>query len=231
MLSSLQPGSYALIPSTFEAGVAADFNLRVHASFAIGAKLLPQEDAGRFTKLIRGKWTETSAGGGPRSTSYRTNPTYRFVVASACLFRCVDFAPVFFGTAQNAEEQTCTQSAPSAGSASARCPHERDNLCCRAKCRWWRSTRSGSRQQRSLFDFRCGLCHTRDPLEAIYSRLLDHTFDLLTRRAGFLHPYCAIRSPHLARVVVAGGKLSNSASKKGNALLRTHNIAYGGSAV
>ena len=133
VLPSLQPGSYTLIPSTFEAGVAAEFKLRVHASFATDVKLLPQEAAGRFTKLMRGKWTETSAGGGPRNASYRTNPTYRVMVPSACLMRCVAFALVFLGLTQGAEEQIHTQGPPSATSANARRSHQRDDLCCRTR--------------------------------------------------------------------------------------------------
>ena len=97
VLPSLQPGFYILIPSTFEAGVPTSFTLRTHASFTTEVKLLPQEDAGRFTRLVRGKWTETSAGGGPRNASYRSNPTYKLVAPSACLVRCVAFALVSLG--------------------------------------------------------------------------------------------------------------------------------------
>lgn len=83
----LQPGRYALVPSCYDAGTNASYTLKIHSTCLIEPTLSPQEDAGRFVKMVRGRWTAATAGGNRSLSSYIDNPRFRIKVAAPCELR------------------------------------------------------------------------------------------------------------------------------------------------
>lgn len=55
-VENLLPGAYMLLPSTFASRTAADFVMSIKTSWLCEPKLLPPEDAGKFTKTVSGTW-------------------------------------------------------------------------------------------------------------------------------------------------------------------------------
>ncbi|TFY58424.1 hypothetical protein EVJ58_g6422 [Rhodofomes roseus] len=79
----LPVGDYTLIASTFEPQQFGSFRLRVESQLRFELTPIPQEGAGMFDKVVRGAWTAETAGGGPSSSRYTTNPRYEVQVDTA----------------------------------------------------------------------------------------------------------------------------------------------------
>ncbi|KAI0774825.1 hypothetical protein BD413DRAFT_603407 [Trametes elegans] len=77
------PGDYTLIVSAFEPRHVGKFALRVQSSDQFELTPVPHEGAGMFSKVVRGAWTDGTAGGGPSFGSYATNPAYEIHVPTA----------------------------------------------------------------------------------------------------------------------------------------------------
>ncbi|EIN06603.1 hypothetical protein PUNSTDRAFT_115140 [Punctularia strigosozonata HHB-11173 SS5] len=71
---SLQPGDYTVIVSAFEPQHLGHFTLLVECSENVRLEPIPQEGAGMYSKVVRGEWAGDSAGGGPNSPMYGSNP-------------------------------------------------------------------------------------------------------------------------------------------------------------
>ncbi|EPT00398.1 hypothetical protein FOMPIDRAFT_1122801, partial [Fomitopsis schrenkii] len=69
-------GDYTLILSAFEPQQQGPFKLRIESQLRFDLTPIPQEGAGMFSKVVRGAWTAETAGGGPSSSRYATNPLY-----------------------------------------------------------------------------------------------------------------------------------------------------------
>ncbi|KZT69626.1 cysteine proteinase, partial [Daedalea quercina L-15889] len=79
----LPVGDYTLILSTFEPQQLGSFKLRVESQLPIDLTPIPQEGAGMFKRVCEGAWTDKTAGGGPGSNRYVTNPRYEVQVDTA----------------------------------------------------------------------------------------------------------------------------------------------------
>ncbi|TBU31057.1 hypothetical protein BD311DRAFT_657405, partial [Dichomitus squalens] len=80
-------GDYTLVVSAFEPHHIGKFDMRVECSDRFDLTPIPQEGAGMFSKAIRGEWTVETAGGGPSSGSYSSNPTYELQVPTPAQLR------------------------------------------------------------------------------------------------------------------------------------------------
>ncbi|KAI0753163.1 hypothetical protein C8Q80DRAFT_1097736, partial [Daedaleopsis nitida] len=78
----IPPGDYTLVVSAFEPRHIGKFNLRVECSERFDLTPILQEGAGMFDKVVRGQWTSDTAGGGPSSSRYTSNPIYELQVPS-----------------------------------------------------------------------------------------------------------------------------------------------------
>ncbi|RPD57666.1 cysteine proteinase, partial [Lentinus tigrinus ALCF2SS1-6] len=78
----IPPGDYTLVVSAFEPLHLGKFALRLECSDRFEITPILQEGAGMFSKHIRGEWTAESAGGGPSSGTYTSNPMYELNVPS-----------------------------------------------------------------------------------------------------------------------------------------------------
>jgi calpain-7 len=76
LTACIPAGTYILLPSAFTAGEEAAFTLDVKTSLPISLTSLPQEDAGKFTKNIRGQWSGKTAGGCGKNATYYNNPRF-----------------------------------------------------------------------------------------------------------------------------------------------------------
>ncbi|KAH9920918.1 uncharacterized protein B0H18DRAFT_1121645 [Fomitopsis serialis] len=76
----LSAGDYTLVLSSFEPQQLGSFKLRVESQSRFELTPISQEGAGMFNKVIRGAWTTETAGGGPSSSRYATNPLYEVQV-------------------------------------------------------------------------------------------------------------------------------------------------------
>ncbi|KAM5543052.1 hypothetical protein V8D89_003436 [Ganoderma adspersum] len=74
------PGDYTLVVSAFEPRHIGKFSLKLECSDRFDLTPILQEGAGMFSKVIRDEWTAETAGGGPSSGTYATNPTYELHV-------------------------------------------------------------------------------------------------------------------------------------------------------
>ncbi|TBU43387.1 hypothetical protein BD309DRAFT_991045 [Dichomitus squalens] len=83
----IPPGDYTLVVSAFEPHHIGKFDLRVECSDRFDLTPIPQEGAGMFSKVVRGEWTVETAGGGPSSGSYSSNPTYELQVSAPAQLR------------------------------------------------------------------------------------------------------------------------------------------------
>ncbi|EJF55966.1 hypothetical protein DICSQDRAFT_175357 [Dichomitus squalens LYAD-421 SS1] len=73
----IPPGDhYSLVVSAFELHHIGKFDLRVECSDRFDLTPIPQEGVGMLSKAVRGECTGETAGGGPSSSSYSSNPTY-----------------------------------------------------------------------------------------------------------------------------------------------------------
>ncbi|KAI0724162.1 hypothetical protein C8Q72DRAFT_786967, partial [Fomitopsis betulina] len=79
----LSAGDYTLILSAFEPQQQGPFKLRIESQLRFDLTPIPQEGAGMFSKVVRGAWTAETAGGGPSSSRYATNPLYEIQVDTA----------------------------------------------------------------------------------------------------------------------------------------------------
>ncbi|KAI1791151.1 hypothetical protein LXA43DRAFT_1082820 [Ganoderma leucocontextum] len=78
----IPPGDYTLVISAFEPRHIGKFSLIVECSDRFDLTPILQEGAGMFSKGLRGEWTAETAGGGPSSGAYASNPTYELHVPS-----------------------------------------------------------------------------------------------------------------------------------------------------
>ncbi|RPD57684.1 cysteine proteinase, partial [Lentinus tigrinus ALCF2SS1-6] len=78
----IPPGDYTLVVSAFEPRHVGKLALRLECSDRFEITPILQEGAGMFSKHIRGEWTAESAGGGPSSGTYTSNPMYELNVPS-----------------------------------------------------------------------------------------------------------------------------------------------------
>ncbi|PIL33578.1 hypothetical protein GSI_04201 [Ganoderma sinense ZZ0214-1] len=78
---NIPPGDYTLVMSAFEPRHIGKFSLKVECSDRFDLTPILQEGAGMFSKVIRDEWTEQTAGGGPSSGTYASNPTYELHVS------------------------------------------------------------------------------------------------------------------------------------------------------
>ncbi|KAI0690918.1 hypothetical protein C8T65DRAFT_87074 [Cerioporus squamosus] len=79
----IPPGDYTLVLSPFEPRHVGKFALRLECSDRFDIMPILQEGAGMFSKVVRGEWTADSAGGGPSTGKYASNPMYELHVPSA----------------------------------------------------------------------------------------------------------------------------------------------------
>ncbi|EPQ32386.1 uncharacterized protein PFL1_00582 [Pseudozyma flocculosa PF-1] len=86
--TSVQPGTYTLVVSTFQPGQVGPFVLSVECSTPIRIQPIPQEGAGMYARTIRGGWSKArgTAGGPPSSGAYEANPRYRLTVSRPSTF-------------------------------------------------------------------------------------------------------------------------------------------------
>ncbi|KAF8328978.1 hypothetical protein F5887DRAFT_1082791 [Amanita rubescens] len=81
----LAPGDYSMVVSAFEPHHLDSFTLSVNSTAPFDLRPIPQEGAGMYQKLIKGEWTEESAGGSPSFDKYAINPIYE--IESPCQFQ------------------------------------------------------------------------------------------------------------------------------------------------
>ncbi|TFK84241.1 cysteine proteinase [Polyporus arcularius HHB13444] len=82
-LGRIPPGDYTLVVSVFEPRHIGKFALRLECSDRFDITPIQQEGAGMFSKVARGEWAAESAGGGPSSGKYTSNPMYELNVSAA----------------------------------------------------------------------------------------------------------------------------------------------------
>lgn len=77
------------MPYTHEHGTEGAFKLQLRSNVDVKPVLLPAEDAGMYIKVIKGKWQDSTAAGGPSHGRYSFNPQYRFRCSKRGTFRSV----------------------------------------------------------------------------------------------------------------------------------------------
>ncbi|GLB37855.1 putative peptidase C2 family protein [Lyophyllum shimeji] len=79
----ISPGDYNVILSAFEPRYTGPFSLKIDSSLPFELRPIPQEDAGMYTKVVRGAWKRDTAVGGPTSDQYSKNPIFEIDVPTS----------------------------------------------------------------------------------------------------------------------------------------------------
>ncbi|KAI6007673.1 hypothetical protein F5J12DRAFT_85857 [Pisolithus orientalis] len=85
--ANLPLGNYTVILSTFEPQVHfGAFTLKVESSRKFEFEPIPQEGAGMYARVTRGRWDMQSAAGSPIHNRYHLNPVYEVDIPSTAQF-------------------------------------------------------------------------------------------------------------------------------------------------
>ncbi|KAF5355468.1 hypothetical protein D9758_006317 [Tetrapyrgos nigripes] len=82
LVVELSPGDYNIILSAFEPHHTGPYSLVVDSSLRFSLSAVPQEGAGKFSKLIKGSWNASNAMGGPSFQQHFENPVYELELKS-----------------------------------------------------------------------------------------------------------------------------------------------------
>ncbi|KAI5448818.1 cysteine protease, partial [Naganishia albida] len=81
-------GVYTLIPSTFESGKASQAFIRLESTVPLEVSIVPQEGAGMFSRVVKGRWSSATAAGRPSLGSYESNPRYELLLPEPASVFC-----------------------------------------------------------------------------------------------------------------------------------------------